>query len=134
DLPLGLGAPDVAQEPVELPAPEEGAAWAVDPCLAWLGDRVGQRGDEGGEHVAPRLRGGGREVRLVGVGVVAHAPGGGLGAAERALHEEEELEVLAPAEGAVEASALAVVDRLEIAEGALAVVVELATELRDREV
>src|SRR5206468_12291100 len=75
-----------------------------------------------------------RQVGPTRLRVVADAPRRRLGAAEGALVEEEELEVLPPAERAVDAGLLAEGDRLVVAEGLDASVVQLAAELGDREV
>src|SRR5204862_4750463 len=84
--------------------------------------------------LALSFRGGRGQVRLAGVRVVAGAVGRSLRASERALVQEEELEVLPPPERPVDPRLLGVVDRLVVAERPDAAVVEIAPELRDREI
>ena len=82
---------------------EEGAGGVVDPVQAGLRDGLRERGDDRREEVPGGLRRCGSQVRLAGVGVVADVVRRRLGASERALIEEEHLEVLAPAEAPVDA-------------------------------
>ena len=118
----------------ELRLAEEGAVGAVDPVLAGLRDGLVEGGNERRKQVAGALRRRRRQVRRARLRVVTGAVRRCLGAPERALVEEEQLQVLAPAEAPVDAALVAEGDRHVVAERPHAAVVERAPVLGNREV
>src|SRR5204862_8187 len=99
-----------------------------------LRHRLAERRNELRKVVARAVGSGREEVWMMRTWVVADVISGGLAAAERTLVEEEDLEVLAPAEAPVDTPRLAEGHRLVVAESLHAVSVELAPVPGDREV
>ena len=126
-LEAGRRAVDRTGEAPELGVAEEVAVGVADRVQALLGHGLRQpagRNRRSEDHAQPRGRGR-RHVGLPGLRVVAHAVRVGLGVAERALVEEEQLEVAPPAHGAVDAPGAAVAHRRVVGEGLHAAAVEL---------
>src|SRR2546423_1644664 len=128
-LPGGGRAPDRALEAGELSAAEHRPPRVVNGLQAGTRKRLREFAVEGCETVPYRRWRGGRAVRHAGQRVLAAMPGARLRTAERALVEEEELEVPAPAEAAVDPGGGLVMDRHVVAEGPLPGPVESRAEL-----